>query len=112
MKHCVTSDVGMTMCRSRVRLAGVCASEQRDAVHCASIRSMARTIHSARITGPVPYIGCDGKHRDIPLGPCIVEQEDGPLVDIVWGVRGQNSTVLPIEAMASATDSGHLVLLD
>jgi hypothetical protein len=73
---------------------------------------MARTIHSARIAGPVSYLGRDGKHRDIPLGPCIVELADGPLVDIAWGASGQNSAVLPIEAMASAADSGHLVLLD
>jgi hypothetical protein len=73
---------------------------------------MTHTIYSARITGPVPYLGRDGKHSKIPLGPCLVEHQDGPQVDIVWGANGQNSAVLPIEVMASAADSGHLVLLD
>lgn len=73
---------------------------------------MARTIHIARITGPVPYLGDDGKHRDIPLGPCLVERENGPQVDIVWGANGQNFAALPIEALASAATSGHLLLLN
>jgi hypothetical protein len=41
-----------------------------------------------------------------------VEQEDGPLGNIVWGANGQKSVALPIEAIASAAGSGHLVLLD
>jgi hypothetical protein len=73
---------------------------------------MARTTHSARITGPVSYQTGEGKPRNIPLGPCLVEQGDGPLVDIVWGASGQNSAALPVEAMVSAEESGHLVLLD
>ncbi len=73
---------------------------------------MARTTHSARITGPVPYLAGEGRRRNIPLGPCLVEEGDGPLVDIVWGASGQNSAALPVEAMASAKDNGHLVLLD
>jgi hypothetical protein len=73
---------------------------------------MARTTHSARITGPIPYEGGGGKHRHIPLGPCLVEQGDGPIVDIIWGASGQNCAALPVEALVSAEDSGHLVLLD
>lgn len=73
---------------------------------------MARTTHSARITGPVSCLQSDGRHRNVPLGPCLVEQGDGPLVDIVWGAKGENSATLGVEAMASAADSGHLVLLD
>jgi len=73
---------------------------------------MARTTHSARITGPVPYLVSEGRHRNIPLGPCLVEQGDGPLVDIIWGASGQNCAALPVEDMESAEGSGHLVLLD
>ena len=73
---------------------------------------MTTTTHSARITGPVVYLGKSGRQLNIPLGPCLVEQGDGPLVDIVWGAQGQNSAALPIEEMTSAEDSGHLVLLD
>ena len=73
---------------------------------------MTRSTHSARITGPVAGFQSDGKQRNIPLGPCLVERGDGPLVDIVWGASGQNSASLPVEALASAANSGHLVLLD
>jgi hypothetical protein len=73
---------------------------------------MTRTTHSARITGPVPYMVSEGRHRNIPLGPCLVEQGDGPLVDIIWGASGQNCAALPVEDMESAEGSGHLVLLD
>jgi hypothetical protein len=54
----------------------------------------------------------EGRHRNIPLGPCLVEQGDGPLVDIIWGSSGQNCAALPVEDMESAEGSGHLVLLD
>ena len=73
---------------------------------------MATTTHSARITGPVAYLGKTGRQENVPLGPCLVEQGDGPLVDIIWGAQGQNSAALPVEELASAEDSGHLVLLD
>ena len=58
------------------------------------------------------YLGDDGRHCHIPPGPCLVERDAGPLVDIVWGAKGQNSAVLPIDVMVRAADSGHLVLLD
>jgi len=73
---------------------------------------MARTTHTARITGPVSYLVSEGRHRNIPLGPCLVEQGDGPLVDIIWGASGQNCAALPVEDMESAEGNGHLVLLD
>lgn len=73
---------------------------------------MARITHSARITGPVAYVASSGKELTIPLGPCLVEQGGGALVDIIWGTSGQNSAALPVEAVTSAADSGHLVLLD
>ena len=60
----------------------------------------------------MPYLVSDGSRRNIPLGPCLVEQGDGLLVDIVWGASGQKSAALPVEAMASAKNSGNLVLLD
>lgn len=46
---------------------------------------MAHTTHSGRITGPVHYLGEGGCEAVIPLGPCLVEQIDGRLVDIFWG---------------------------
>ncbi len=70
------------------------------------------TTRSARITGPVCYRASTGRRRRIPLGPCLVERGDGPLVDIIWGASGQHSAALPTEALATAEDSGHLVMLD
>ena len=73
---------------------------------------MAHTTHSARITGPVTYLGSAGRRDSIPLGPCLVEQSDGRLVDIVWGVNGQRCAALSTEDMEDAENCGHLVLLD
>lgn len=73
---------------------------------------MALTTHSARITGPVSYIGSAGRPDSIPLGPCLVEQSDGRAVDIVWGANGQKSAALSAEAMEEAENCGHLVLID
>lgn len=88
------------------------ATEQSTAADCATIRTMASTLHRARITGPVSYLGHDGRHCDIPQGPCLLEQCGGPLVDIIWGAMGNNSAALPAEAIITAEDRGHLVLLD
>ena len=60
----------------------------------------------------MPYLVSEGRHRNIPLGPCLVEQGDGPLVDIIWGASGQNCAALPLAEVESAEGSGHLVLLD
>jgi hypothetical protein len=73
---------------------------------------MARTTHSARITGPVTYVAAGGRQLKIPLGPCLVEQGDDHPVDIIWGAKGQNSVALPVAELESAEESGHLVLLD
>ena len=73
---------------------------------------MTLTTHMARITGPVAYFATSGRQLNIPLGPCLVEQRDGQRVDIVWGTKGQNSAVLPLQELESAEDSGFLVLLD
>jgi hypothetical protein len=73
---------------------------------------MAFTTHMARITGPVTYMAASGKQLNIPLGPCMVEQGGGALVDVIWGAKGQNSVAMPLQALESAESSGHLVLLD
>jgi hypothetical protein len=70
------------------------------------------TTHSARITGPVPYLASGGLKNHIPLGPCLVEQVDGHLVDIIWGTSGQLSAALPLDEVKAAEEQGHLVLLD
>ena len=73
---------------------------------------MALGTHSARITQTVPYIDALGAASRIPVGPCLVEQIDPFLVDIIWGPGGQSSIALPIDEARAAADSGHLVLLD
>ena len=55
--------------------------------------------HSARITGPIPYLSTGGKRANIPLGPCLVEELDGGSYDIVWGPLGERSTLLPAQAL-------------
>jgi len=52
---------------------------------------MTYTTHSARITGPVHYLGEGGRDALIPLGPCLVEQLDGRSVDVFWGDRGDET---------------------
>jgi hypothetical protein len=73
---------------------------------------MAHATHSARVTGPIVYTSAAGKRANIPRGPCLVEEVDGDVVDIVWGPRGERSAMLPVEALEAAEESGHLVLLD
>ena len=73
---------------------------------------MVATTHNARITGPVPYATPDGKNRTIPVGPCLVEQMDERLVDIIWGRNGERSAALPLEQVEAEKESGRLVLLD
>jgi hypothetical protein len=73
---------------------------------------MAHTTHTARITGPVTYIGIGGRRDRIPLGPCLVEQSGGQRVDIVWGESGQKSAALSTQDIETAENCGHLVLLD
>jgi hypothetical protein len=68
--------------------------------------------HSARITGPIPYLSAGGKPANIPLGPCLVEELDGEVVDIVWGAHGERSTLLPVQVLEAAEESGNLMLLD
>ncbi len=73
---------------------------------------MTITTHSARITGPVPYLVEGGGKQHIPIGPCLIESRGGPSIDIVWGADGQSSVVLPVEEMQAAQYRGSLILLD
>ena len=73
---------------------------------------MVHTTHSARITGPIAYLSTGGKRANIPLGPCLVEELDGQVVDIVWGPTGERSTMIPLQALEAAEERGDLVLLD
>lgn len=73
---------------------------------------MSTITHSARVTGPIQFVGPDGLCDTIPLGPCLVEQLEGQLVDIVWGQSGEESTVLPMKDVETAELAGKLVLLD
>ena len=53
---------------------------------------MTTITHSARITRPVSYATSGGRKSNIPVGPCLIEQIDDRLVNIIWGARGQSST--------------------
>ena len=77
-----------------------------DAVH------GAHPTHSARITGTITFKTADGLTRRIPVGPCLIEELDGDLVDIVWGRTGERSAVLPTAAAIEAERDGKLVMLD
>jgi len=68
--------------------------------------------HSARITGPVSYLTAQGQEHQIPIGPCLLENAGGTSVDICWGAKGQNSAVLPVDAVKTALNSGNMLLLD
>lgn len=67
---------------------------------------------SARITGTVSYSVAGGAKCVIPLGPCLLEEVDAHLIDIVWGPDGQNSAALPVEDVKVAKETGNLMLLD
>lgn len=73
---------------------------------------MTITTHNARVTGTLTYAKAGGALARIPLGPCLVEQISGSLVDIIWGANGQSSAALPVEDVEAAAKQGHLVLLD
>lgn len=60
----------------------------------------------------VPYIAGSGREANIPLGPCLVERIDDQLVDVIWGAKGQKSTMLPMKDLEAATVSGNIILLD
>jgi hypothetical protein len=81
-------------------------------MHLEKEREMQITTHTARVTGPVPYLAADGKAGNIPLGPCLVEQLGDQLANIIWGDSGQVSAALALEDLKVAEAQGHLVLLD
>jgi len=66
---------------------------------------------SARITGIVSYGLAGGAKRVIPLGPCLLEEVDAQMIDIVWGADGQSSAALPVEDVKAAKDAGNLLML-
>lgn len=68
--------------------------------------------HTARVTGPITFTGPSGRRRTIPVGPCLVEELEGDLVDLVWGPAGDKSATLPSREAERAERDGLLVLLD
>jgi hypothetical protein len=73
---------------------------------------MLHQTHSARVTGPLRIVAHDGHPRTIPVGPCLIEELDGDLVDLVWGRAGEKSVVVPTVEVESAEREGKLVMLD
>ena len=74
--------------------------------------SMTHAMHSAKVIGPIANTKSDGRKGTIPVGPCLIEQVDVGMFDIVWGARGQSCAALRVEDVKAAADVGHLVLLD
>jgi hypothetical protein len=72
----------------------------------------AHSTHTARVIGPITFIGSNGRKRTIPIGPCLLEELDGDRVDLVWGPAGDRSAVLPSVEAQRAEREGRLVLLD
>lgn len=70
------------------------------------------TTYRGRITRPMPYQSGTGRKRNIPVGPCLVENERGRSMDIIWGALGERCVALPVEEVEAAQADGHLVLLD
>ncbi len=68
--------------------------------------------HSARVTGPLTIVARDGQPQTIPAGPCLIEELEGDLVDLVWGRAGEKSVVVPTAEVESAERDGKLVMLD
>jgi hypothetical protein len=68
--------------------------------------------HTARVIGPITFVAPNGRTRTIPIGPCLIEELEGDRVDLVWGVAGEKSAVLPSTETARAEREGRLVMLD
>jgi hypothetical protein len=73
---------------------------------------MSHHTHTARVTNPIRVVAHDGRARTIPVGPCLIEELEGDLVDVVWGRTGEKSLVMPTTQVQSAEREGKLVLLD
>ncbi len=75
--------------------------------------SHAHLTHSARVIDPIEFVAPNGRRkRRIPVGPCLVEELEGDLVDLVWGPTGERSVVLPSTEAERAERDGKLVMLD
>ena len=68
--------------------------------------------HSARVIDPITFVAPNGRTRTIPVGPCLIEELEGDLIDLVWGPAGEKSAVLPTTEAERAEREGRLVLLD
>ena len=68
--------------------------------------------HVARIIGPITFLAANGRERTIPIGPCLVEELEGDMDDIVWGPAGEKSAVLPSTEAEAAERAGNLMLPD
>ena len=73
---------------------------------------MTTVTHTARVTGPIEFTATDGHAETIPVGPVLIEQLDGQLVDIIWGPSGEESAVLPAKTVEAAELAGQLELID
>lgn len=73
---------------------------------------MILTTHSGRVTGPLMFSKTDGKRASIPLGPCLVEEDDEGSVAVFWGQDGELSAVLSPTEASEAANLGNLLLLD
>lgn len=73
---------------------------------------MVLTTHSGRVTGPLTFRKTNGERGNVPLGPCIVEEDDEGSVDVFWGDSGELSAVLTSQEAREAANEGNLVLLD
>jgi hypothetical protein len=73
---------------------------------------MPHSTHTARITRPLIYVASSGEQIQIPMGPCLVEEQGDDTVDIIWGTLGEKCAALPTRELEAAEEAGSLVLLD
>jgi hypothetical protein len=68
--------------------------------------------HSARIIDPIVFIDAEGRRSEIPIGPCLLEEQDAEHIGVFWGPAGEESALLAPDDVESAEASGKLLLLD
>jgi hypothetical protein len=73
---------------------------------------MTMSTRSARVIAPISYEKSNGKKGTIPPGPCLIEQIDEDHIDVVWGDKGQRSTMMNTHEIATAATDGSLIFLD
>jgi hypothetical protein len=73
---------------------------------------MLHETHSARVIGPLRVVAHDCQALTIPVCPCLIEELDGDMVDLVWGRAGEKSVVVPTVEVERAERDGKLVRLD